>query len=54
MIPIQEKMNKLNADWANVADESQYWDLQEQYDKLDESVKSFRSRISPQAERLSN
>lgn len=47
MIPIQEKMNKLNADWANVADESQYWDLQEQYDKLDKSVnelqKSYKS-----------
>lgn len=42
MIPIQEKMNKLNADWANVADESQYWDLQEQYDKLDKSVKELQ------------
>jgi uncharacterized protein YukE len=35
-------MNKLNADWANVADESQYWDLQEQYDKLDKSVKELQ------------
>lgn len=42
IIPIQEKMNKLNADWANVADESQYWDLQEQYDKLDKSVKELQ------------
>ena len=42
MIPIQEKMNQLNADWANVADESQYWDLQEQYDKLDKSVNELQ------------
>lgn len=41
MIPIQEKMNKLNADWANVENEGEYWDLKDKYDKYASSVKDL-------------